>query len=131
MFEYLDHNADIGVLIKSENLEDIFRDAFKALKQYCYEENFDVNEKIIRIELNYKDFKYLLHDFLADVLYNNNIGNYIASVDDVVIGQSKAMFICSCLEDVKFKNEIKAITNHQLEFKKNDEGYLAKVFFDI
>ncbi|MDD3263991.1 MAG: archease [Candidatus Nanoarchaeia archaeon] len=186
MFEYLEHDADIGIFVKSETLEELFMQSFLALKDYSYDINYNIidkldlneiksneelkksnkeiskksNEKINdkyfrnlnniikkdKFEIKYNSLKYLLHDFLSKILYLNDIKNIVINFCFMKIEKDVAYFEYEYfdydfylesnlnfdnIKIINYKNEIKAITNHQLSLIKKNNFYIATIFFDI
>jgi len=132
-YEFLEHPADIQIRSFGENLEELFSNSALAMMNFIYGENAkrakDGNPE--KVELKSDKLDSLLIDWLSELLYLTRT-NYQPYFDykfkkldennlsaEVFPGKGRA------------KNEIKAVTYHNLSVKKNNQGYEALVVYDI
>jgi SHS2 domain-containing protein len=138
-FEILEHTADIGIAAYGKTKKEVFINAAKGMffiiteEVTGFKENFSYNLKLTTENLEGLLFAWLnellyisetklviLHKFKIKDLSNNKIS---AGVKGTKINQ------LGC----KIKREIKAVTYHRLEIKKDEKSGLwrAQVIFDI
>lgn len=138
-YKFIEHTADIAVELTSSTIEELFLCAVDAW-----------NKAMLDAEILYDDEKIKL-DFEADLL-EELLVNFLSEINYLFL--SKKWF-CTSAEDLKlvhtdkykltarlagltvqpskidFKEEIKAITYHQLEIKKEKDEYTTRIIFDI
>ena len=138
-FEILEHTADIGLIAYGKNKEQVFINAAKGMFEIIAGGTKNLKENFYdKIKLEADNLEGLLFAWLNELLYisetklvilnkfeikdlsNNKIG---AEVRGMKINQ------LGC----KIKKEIKAVTYHRLEIKKDEvsELWSAQVIFDI
>ena len=139
-FKILEHTADIGIMAYGKTKREVFINSAKGM----FEIITGKNSRLVKDSFSYKinvqaeDLEDLLVAWLNELLYigetrlvilnkfyikelsNNNIG---AEVEGVKITRSGR----------KIEKEIKAVTYHCLEIKKDEEKgfWSAQVIFDI
>jgi len=138
-YEYLDHTADVGFIVRTSSLEMLFEEAAEALINIMTPiENVECREKR-NIELESETLEDLLYDYLSEFLYlldaeNLIFRNFKVRVEQKENGWRLSAEICGekvYLQKHIFESYVKAITYHALEVKRTQEGWLAKVIVDI
>ncbi|HUJ72716.1 MAG TPA: archease [Verrucomicrobiae bacterium] len=136
-FEFFDHTADIGAHIYGRTLEELFRHAaaalFEALGQF--QKSGTVSQR--SIELEAPSLEDLLHDWLAELLYEVEANHIL--YDDLEIRRVdshglKALVRGGTIDFTRShtNEEIKAITYHQLRVESlTDRTWRATVIFDV
>jgi SHS2 domain-containing protein len=134
-FEFIDHTADAGIRVEAPTLEDLFEIAGLAFTELVT----TVDSVDCRVERRFKlqedDIETLLVSWLQELLY-------LLDTEDLVFSRFQVRLHDLSLEatawgepfDPKIhtmKTEIKAVTYHQLEVAKSDQGWRAQVIFDI
>jgi|Deesub1362B_J571_1020462.scaffolds.fasta_scaffold00070_121 SHS2 domain-containing protein len=137
-YEYFDHTADVGFIVRAESLERLFEESAEAL--------MGIMLPLETIECKIHDsfsvtgdsLEDLLYDFLSEFLYLLDAENMIFKKFEVEIdeGNPFKLFAKICGEKVDpkrhiFESYVKAITYHGLEVKKRDDVWSAKVIVDI
>ncbi len=145
MFTLVDHTADIGIRVETENLEDLFLDAAKGMFEVMLESKpnlipaitIPVEIQIINSENSEISFEAdLLVKWLQELLYlfeTRHIVPVYFYIDEISKNGLEG-----CYKGLKFDkkyhkllHEIKAVTYHQLQAKKTERGWEARVIFDI
>ena len=132
-FKFLDHPADLRIQADGKTIEDIFTNMASGMMSFLYPKNFGIKEHETKKKINIhsKNKKTLLIDWLSellilsdtkDVCYNDYV------IDILTETQIKATIYG---RRVHAKEDIKAVTHHDLEFTNTDYGYRAIVVFDI
>ena len=152
MFEYFETMADMGVIARGKTLEEAFKESAKALSNIMV--NIDTIEKNIKkeIEISSEDLYSLLYDFLTELLIMMDSEYLIFSDFDIKIykkedeqkekkekNENEEEYILKCvaygekLDKKKHepKEEVKAITYHKMEIKKENDEYVIKYIVDL
>ena len=134
--KYLPHTADIRMRIEGETLEKLYMAGVKGMANIIKENSCDeprtYNSKT-RIKTSSLDNTNLLIDFLSDVLTRTYTNKTIYC--KIHILSLKEYTIEADVFGVKtndFDEEIKAVTYHEAEVKKNKNNqWVSLVIFDI
>lgn len=135
-FRFLNHTADLGVLVYGGDLEELFTNAGKAFFTIVTDlrrvrEN---TERIIRVEsTNLED---LMVNWLGELLYLHDVDGLLFrsfSIDELRNGTMKARAKGEAFHEGRhvIKREIKAVTYHGIEVKKEKGRWRARVIFDL
>ena len=134
-FEFIDHTADAGIRVEAPTLEDLFETAGSAFTELVT----SVDSIECRVERRFKlqedDIENLLVSWLQELLY-------LLDTEDLIFARFQVKLHDFSLEATAWgdvfdpnihamKTEIKAVTYHQLEVTKSDQGWQAQVIFDI
>ena len=134
-FEFIDHTADAGIRVEAPTLEDLFETAGSAFTQLVT----SVDSIECRVERRFKlqedDIENLLVSWLQELLY-------LLDTEDLIFARFQVKLHDFSLEATAWgdvfdpnihtmKTEIKAVTYHQLEVAKSDQGWQTQVIFDI
>ncbi len=135
MYKIIEHTADIGIEAYGKNLEEAFENAAKGMFAIITG-NSKIDSKIKRkIELEKeKDEELLLVDWLSELLYIHDVeklvfGEFKVEMNDKLLGYAFGEKYDR--KKHKYGMEIKAVTYHMLEIKRNKKGVTIKVLFDI
>jgi SHS2 domain-containing protein len=135
-FRFLDHTADLGILVYGRNLEELFGNAGEAF--------FDIitdlrrvredTEKTIRVESS--SLEDLMVNWLGELLYLHDVDGLLFksfSIDELNDGKMKARARGEAFQEERhvIKTEIKAVTYHQLQVKEERGGWMARIIFDV
>lgn len=138
-FEIIDHTADIGIVAYGKTKREVFINAAKGMFEIIAGENRDLKENFYdKIKLEAKSLEDLLIAWLNELLY-------ISEVKLVILNKFKIKELSDCQIkaevggtkinhlSIRIKREVKAVTYHRLEIKKDEESGLwrAQVIFDI
>jgi SHS2 domain-containing protein len=138
-FEIIDHTADIGIVAYGKTKREVFINAAKGMFEIIAGENRDLKENFYaKIKLEAKSLEDLLIAWLNELLYISEVKLVILNkfkIKELSDGQITAEIGGTKINhlSVRIKREVKAVTYHRLEIKK-DEGsglWSAQVIFDI
>ena len=131
----MSNTADAGILVTATTPEGMFETAALAFTELIT--NVDsLNHSVERrFGLQEDDMETLLVTWLQELLY-------LLDTEDLVFGKFQVNLQEFSLEATAWgevfdpeihpmKTEIKAVTYHQLEVEQSDQGWQAKVIFDI
>ena len=134
-FEFIDHTADAGIRVEAPTLEDLFETAGLAFTELVTSADSVDCRVERRFKLEEDDMETLLVSWLQELLY-------LLDTEDLVFARFQVRIHDFSLDATAWgdvfdpnihtiKTEIKAVTYHQLEVAKNDQGWQAQVIFDI
>jgi SHS2 domain-containing protein len=138
-FEIIDHTADIGIVAYGKTKKEVFINTAKGMFEIIAGENREHKENFYaKIKLEAKSLEDLLIAWLNELLYLSEVKLVILNkfkIKELSDGQIKAEVGGTKINhlSVRMKREVKAVTYHRLEIKK-DEGsglWRAQVIFDI
>lgn len=141
-FTILPHTADVRLKVFGKTKEELFENALLAMAEILQIKNskFKGQNYKSKIKIQSIDLNSLLADFLSEVLYQSQI-NQVVYADvkfskfldsSAVLGQAELEAEIFGNRVGHFKEEIKAVTYHELEIKKSPEGFFeTTVVFDV
>jgi len=138
-FEIIDHTADIGIVAYGKTKREVFINAAKGMFEIIAGEDRDLKENFYdKIKLEAKSLEDLLIAWLNELLYISEVKLVILNkfkIKELSDGQIKAEVGGTKINhlSIRIKREVKAVTYHRLEIKKDEESGLwrAQVIFDI
>ncbi len=136
-FEFFDHTVDIGVRVYGNSLAELFENAARAMHEALgrlYKPESNLHKSV---ELHAESAEDLLHDWLADLLYEIE-ANHILYDDfqfhELTPHRVKATLRGGPIDFARSQTneEIKAVTYHQLRVESQPDGsWRAVVIFDV
>jgi len=138
-FEILEHTADIGIAAYGKTKREVFINAAKGMFEIIAGGNKTLEENFYdKIKLEADNLEGLLFVWLNELLYISETKLVILSkfkIKELSDFQIKAEVEGMKINppSVKIEKEIKAVTYHRLEIKKDEESGLwsAQIIFDI
>ncbi len=138
-FEIIDHTADIGLIAYGKNKEQVFINAARGMFEIIAGGTKNLKDNFYdKIKLEADNLEGLLFAWLNELLYIGETRLVILNkfqIKDLSDYQIEAEIegIKINPPSVKIEKEIKAVTYHRLEIKKDGESGLwsAQVIFDI
>lgn len=138
-YKFIDHPADIAVEVTAGTIEKLFEISAEAWKYSALENTSAESPFELHFEIESSTLEGLLVEFLGEL-------NFILCMRKLVFSKIKQMII---KEDGQFKitasiyfedfnpdlhrlkDEIKAITFHQMNIVKKGNNYFTRIIFDI
>jgi len=138
-FEILEHTADIGIIAYGKTKRGIFVNSAKGMFEIIAGGNKIIKENFYdKIKLEADNLEGLLFAWLNELLYIGETKLVILNkfeIKDLSNNKIEAKVEGMKINppSVKIEKEIKAVTYHRLEIKKDEESGLwrAQVIFDI
>jgi len=138
-YNYIDHTADIAAEITGSTPEDLVLGAFALLKNILIEGDIKSFETR-KIELKASSLEEIIVDVLSELNYLALVKRWVFNeITDISIKKSKDTW--EVFLDVKgeifnsakhiLKEEVKAITYHNLNIKIEDNIYKTSIYFDV
>lgn len=135
-YQEIDHTADKGLKVEAENLQDLFKTSVQGLAHLCREDLADSAETASEsyiIDVEAEDITGLLVDFLSEILTMSHIHRMVflkAEIDQLEEKKIRSEIYGKKVD--YFNEDIKAVTYHQADIRKNDKGnYETTIVFDI
>ena len=133
--------ADIAYEAYGKNLGEMFRNAAKAIFELSADVKTISAKKKLQVKMKNKSIERLLYDFLSEILFLKD-SQYVVFMDlKVKINENKKNkdFELSAVlsgdtinsEKQHLENDIKAITMHMFEVKKEKSFWKARVVVDL
>lgn len=131
-YQFLSHTADLKIRAWGKTKKELFLNMMRAMEE-AKKPEYDFNKPIERIiTVNSFDGGTLLADFLNEVNYYNDVkqegyqdGNFHKFT------QNQLRVKLTGYKVKSFNDDIKAVTYHNLEIKKEKNLWQATVLFDI
>jgi SHS2 domain-containing protein len=136
MHELFEHTADLGLRIRSRDLNTLFEEAGLCLMSAMIEDIESIRPREeLRINLAGEELDYLLFDWLRELLLRFETERLLFSKFSVEITasgfQGRAWGEPNDPDRHILTHEVKAITYHGLKVENSDDGWLAEVIVDI
>lgn len=135
-FRFLNHTADLGILVYGEDRKELFTNAAEAFFSiitdlFRVREN---TERIVRVESPHLED--LMVQWLAELLYMHDVDGLLFkkfSIDELDSGVLKARVRGEPFDESRhvIKTQIKAVTYHQIQVRKEKGTWKARVIFDL
>ncbi len=137
-YETFEHTADVGIRAYGENLSSAFENAAKGMFSIITDLKKIKPIGEYKLEVSADDLEQLLVDWLSELLYIHTISQKLFSKFQADVKEEEGKWrIYASAQGEEFQKErhpyhteIKAVTHHILEIKK-DDGYMIQVLFDI
>jgi len=130
--------ADIAYEAYGKGLNELFENAALAIFELSAELETVEAKKKIGINLEHEKIDNLLYDFLSEILFLKDSKYMVFKNVRVSISENKKYSLKAVLEGdtinpekQHLENDIKAVTMHMFEVKKEIKGYKATVVVDI
>jgi len=136
-FDILDHTADIGLIVYGQDLKTLFENAGEALFHLITDLKRVKQREERRIELKGENLERLMVDWLNELLYLHDVENFLFKKFEVEgVGEQEG--VKARIQGEPFqegvhliKTEVKAVTYHQVQVKREDGNWRAQVIVDL
>jgi SHS2 domain-containing protein len=135
-FEFIDHTADIGITAYGADMKQVFANAARGLFSIITNLDNVASTKKLDIQVTAPDREALLINWLNELIYffetKEIIFNRfeITTITDTEL-KAKAYGEKINLAKHELKTQVKAATYHMLNIEQNEDGYQARVIFDV
>jgi len=132
MYEILQHTADVRLRVTASSLEELFADALRGLMEVM---GAPVGAHSVRpesIEIDSAGVTALLVDFLNEALVRAVVRRRsFTGVTFASLGQTHLSATLTSVPAVSFDEDVKAVTYHEAEVRRNEEGWTTMLVLDI
>lgn len=139
-YQFIEHTADIAVEISANSIEDLFSISCQAWRDSALEIKYSSSTDERTISFSADSFEELLVQLLSELNFllstKHWVFNSIKKIEFLSEEKSNKLFV-TILGELFNKNihhlkeEIKAVTFHQMKIKKNGDKYSTRIVFDI
>ena len=135
-YELIEHTADIGVRVKAEDLEGLFKNAALAMFDIIAERGNTENIRAEKIDLKQEagNLEELFINWLNELLSLSATKDLFFSdfkIHKLDKNNLQAVAIGESIDNYQVNTEIKAATYHQLKLEKIGDTWQAEVIFDV
>jgi SHS2 domain-containing protein len=135
-YEIIDHTADLGIIVKGPDVKSLFIRAAQAMTDLMVRGDISDKTAIKDVLVEGEDFPDLMVRWLGEILYLFEGENFIVhsiEIESISPIQLKSILSLTGFEPEYHEvlREIKAVTYHQIAVDQRDDGWEAKVIFDI
>jgi SHS2 domain-containing protein len=137
MYEYFGHTADVGIRVQAASLPQLFEEAARGLFGLMVENLEEVHPRErVPVQLPAQsEVEYLLFDWLSELIYLFDTRRLVCSRFAVRLSEAgldgEAAGEPLDVARHRLRNEIKAVTYHQLAVRSTETGWEATVIVDI
>ena len=133
---FLDHTGDVGFDVRGPSLEEIFRRAADGLYSILVENPPPAGDHEEEVKVEEEGDDLLLRAFLAELLYRFLARRTMfCGFTEVRIEGPRltARGPCAPFDPGRhgLRTELKAVTYHGLEVRRDGDGWTARVIFDV
>ncbi|KPK98155.1 MAG: hypothetical protein AMJ95_05425 [Omnitrophica WOR_2 bacterium SM23_72] len=136
VYELLEHTADVGIRVRANNVNELFRNTASAMFQIIAEPKGPTTQSAeeISIKLNAENIEQLFVNWLNELLSLSATKELIFTSFEVTLLENNRLEAVACgvpMEDFRINAEIKAATFHELKLERTASGWIAEVIFDV
>jgi len=131
-YRILDHTADIGIEATAPDVPTLFSEAVRACAAVILDAppGEPVAEAPVAVEA--QDLAALLAALLGEALWTFESTSKLPVAAELEVSATTAAGTLRCMETATVGGPaIKAVTYHQLLVERSDDGWRARVFFDV
>jgi len=135
-YKFLEHTADAKFQAFGKTIGEVFENSSLALKEQISGKIKIKGNRKEKINAKGKDFESLLYNFLEEILYMLEAGDFLFSkVKSIKIDKEKfrlnAVVLGDKASDYRFVNSVKAITYNDMFVKKKKDKWVSQVVLDV
>lgn len=134
-YKILSHTADLRLEVYGKTLEELFKNAAEALADILTNNKKSLlsSMKAVTemISLQSSNINTLLVDFLNEILAKSQINKRVYKVESLKLKDNEMEAKISGTPVEKFEEDIKAVTYHEVDIKKEGETWEANLVLDI
>jgi SHS2 domain-containing protein len=135
-YREIEHTADLGIEVTATDLPALFASAGEALYALIADPTTVESRNAIDIVVTGNDSEALLHAWLCELLALFNLREFIGKHCEIMaLGNGQARGRVSGekldLDRHAFHTEIKGITYHDFRVWRADDGWHARIIFDV
>ena len=135
-YQIIDHTADLGIVVKGVDVKDVFIRTGYAMTDLMVKADISEKGAKRKVLVEGEDFPDLMVRWLSEILYLFDGEHLLVSA--IEISSISSIQLQSTLTVVPLKRghheilrEIKAVTYHQISVERKNDGWEARIIFDI
>lgn len=134
-YKLLPHTADMRLYVEADTLSELFKGALNGMCDILKKDasSLKIETKSKNIEINSLDITSVLIDFLSEVLqYIQEERSIYCRVKILSLSKTNLKAEIFGRKTENFDRDIKAVTYHEAEVKKNEKGnWEVTIVFDV
>ncbi|MDR7543486.1 MAG: archease [Armatimonadota bacterium] len=135
-YEVIDHTADVGIVVRAATLPDLFETAAEGMFSFIVDPAGVENRAWLERRVEAEDLEGLLVAWLNDLLTLLAAEAFVPRVfvvDEVSERRVRATIHGEPVDPSRhrFRLDVKAATYHQLQVTRQDDGWTARIIFDV
>lgn len=130
-FEFLEHPADIKIRAYGGDLMELFVNAALGMMEYLFDKPKVVVDKVEHVEVTGIDLENLLVNWLSELLALAAINKRIYLAYTISEFTNNKIVASVGSGEALAKEEIKAVTHHELKIVAHNGQWIGTVVFDI
>ena len=135
-YKIIDHTADFGLHVFGADPQDLFATAARAMFELITDPQTVKTAQSLTVTVRGSDWPDLMVNWLRELLYLCNGRELIVGAIDIqqVCEKKITAIIAADRFDPQrhpVQSEIKAVTYHQIQVKRESTGWEAKIIFDV
>jgi SHS2 domain-containing protein len=135
-YHILDHTADLRIRITGANLSDLFKNAGLALFDLIADTARVEADAVIEFTVGGSDSADLLVNYLREMLFLWTGEEQLVKTIEILGITNTAVSVRATVgryqpDRHQIIHEIKAVTYHQVDVSRTEQGWQARVIFDI
>lgn len=132
-YEILTHTGDVKIKVYGSAKEELFKNALEGMSSISKSKLKSEMPKSRKFEVRASDVNALLVDFLNEVNYLRQVNKEMyTEVEFKKFSDNEAEGVVRGFEVCEFGEDIKAVTFHELDIRKNKEGmWETNIVFDV
>ena len=132
-FKFLEHTADIKFRAFGKNQNELFENCALAVSEIISRENKIKTNIKKKISVEGRDKESLLYNFIEELLYLLEVGDFITAKAEVKISNKilKAELFGDKASNYPDLDHIKSPTYHEMYIKKTKKDWEAQVVVDV
>jgi len=135
-YTHLDHTADLGIMVRENDLSDLFEHAGMALMHLMLKVKSSKRSGVMKISVSGDDLEDLMVRWLGEILYLFEGENLVVAA--ITIDSLSGLELEATLKTADFDprihepiREVKGVTYHQIEVAEKGGIWEARVIFDL
>lgn len=139
-YQQIEHTADIAIEIYADSIENLFRAGTEAWHDLSIDAGETKSSGTKNIKLKAATYEELLIIFLSEINYQLQVFKWLSkSIKSISLDKQKNEYYIDAeveggsadFESLIIKEEIKAVTFHQVKIEKKENLFTTKIVFDI
>jgi len=126
-YEYLEHTADVKFRAYGSTVEEMLQNAALALFNAMMDTSTVQAKEAWDVELKARDLEQLAYNWLSEIVFLFETETAVFSTFDVNVSHNGEWWLKATIGGERtdptrhaFEDEVKAVTRHEFEVKKND-----------
>lgn len=139
-YEYIEHEADVGIKASGATLEESFEEGAKAMLNVMFDLSLIDEREDFSFEVEAEDIAGLFVEFLNEILYRKDTTglafsrakvNSIEKKTDAYLLHAAVYGELLNIQKHDIKTDVKAATYSGLKFYKEDNRYILQCILDV